>query len=253
VSWRLFADFKGAQHRWARIRWMPPRRSPLSAGCPPGDRHCCECGGSRHSSGVSPATGAFPTAAAAAAARLVTTQQPADALASGHWVGQPSVDVMARPTAAGFREPGLLLNGLAGGGAEDIDLNPSARRVLHAQQMLLGTRAAGPLLITPPPGELPPASSYPPPLVGPPTAPPPYPSPVPHARIQGTPDGVHQPSPYSTAQRSKQQAGGASSSGWHAEMQLALRDQSDSLCTPYSSGQLGSFWTYRGVPFPPDL
>jgi hypothetical protein len=74
-----------------------------------------------------------------------TIQQPADALASGRWAEQPSVDVMARQTAAGFREAGLLLNGLAGGGAEGIDLNPSARRVLHAQQMLLGTRAAGPL------------------------------------------------------------------------------------------------------------
>ncbi len=71
-----------------------------------------------------------------------TTQQPADALALGHWVGQPSVDVMTRPTATGFREAGLLLNGLAGGCEEDIYLTPSARRVLHAQQMLLGTRAA---------------------------------------------------------------------------------------------------------------
>jgi hypothetical protein len=99
-----------------------------------------------------------------------TMYQRADALASGRWAGQPSVDVMARQTAAGFREAGPLLNGLSGGGAEGIDLTPSARRVLHAQQMLLGTRAAGPLLITPPPGELPPVSSYPPPLVGPPTA-----------------------------------------------------------------------------------
>ena len=61
-----------------------------------------------------------------------TTQQPADALASGRWAGQPSVDVMARPTAAGFREAGILLNGLAGGGAEGVDLTPSGRRVLNA-------------------------------------------------------------------------------------------------------------------------
>ena len=93
----------------------------------------------------------------------LTTQQPADALASGRWVVQPSVDVMASQTAACFREAGILLNGLAGGGAEGVDLTPSARRVLHAQQMLHGSWAAGQLLITPPPGELPPASSYPPP------------------------------------------------------------------------------------------
>ncbi len=104
---------------------------------------------------------------------------------------------MARQTAASFSEAGLLINGLAGGGAEGIDLTPSARRVLvlHAQQMLFGTRAASPLLMTPPPGELPPASSYPPPLVGPPTAPPQYLSPAPHARIQGNADGVQQSSP----------------------------------------------------------
>jgi hypothetical protein len=149
------------------------------------------------------------------------TQQPADALASGRWVVQPSVDVMASQTAACFREAGILLNGLPGGGAESVDLTPSARRVLHAQQMLLGTRAAG--------------------LVGPPTAPPPYPSPAPHARTQGLPDGVQQPSPYSAALRSKQRSGGAGSSGWPAEMLLALRKQSDSLCTPYWSGLLGSF------------
>jgi hypothetical protein len=162
---------------------------------------------------------------------------------------------MARQTAAGFREAGILLNGLAGGGAEGVDLTPSARRVLHAQQMLHGSWAAGQLLITPPPGELPQASSYPPPPVGPPTAPPPYPSPAPHARIQGSPDGVQQPSPYSAAQRSKQRSGGAGSRGWPAEMQLALREQSDSLCTPYWSGLLDSFSpsSYRGVQLPPDL
>jgi hypothetical protein len=36
-------------------------------------------------------------------------------------------------------------------------------------------------------------------------------------------------------------------------MQLALREQSDSLYTPYSSGLLGWFSPYLGVPFPPDL
>ena len=128
---------------------------------------------------------------------------------------------MASQTAACFHEAGILLNGLPGGGAESVDLTPSARRVLHAQQMLLGTRAAG--------------------LVGPPTAPPPYPSPAPHARTQGPPDGVQQPSPYGATQRSKLRSGGAGSSGYPAEMLLALREQSDSLCTPYWSGLLGSF------------
>ena len=184
-----------------------------------------------------------------------TTYQPADALAAGRWAGQPSVDVMARQTAAGFREAGPLLNGLAGGGAEGIDLTPSARRVLYAQQMLLGTRAACPLLITPPPGELPPVSSYPPPLVGPPTAPPPYPSPAPQARIQGSPDGVQQSPLHGAVQRPKLRVGGTSSGGWPAETvaQPALREQMDTLCIPYSPGLLGSFSPYRGVPFPPDL
>ncbi len=38
-------------------------------------------------------------------------------------------------------------------------------------------------------------------------------------------------------------------------MLLALREQSDSLCTPYWSGLLGSFSPsrYNRVPFPPDL
>ena len=81
-----------------------------------------------------------------------------------------------------------------GGGAESVDLTPSGRRVLHAQQMLLGTRAAG--------------------LVGPPTAPPPYVSPAPYARTQGPPNGVPKPSPYGVAQRSKQRSGGAGSSGY---------------------------------------
>jgi hypothetical protein len=130
---------------------------------------------------------------------------------------------MTRQTAAGFREAGVLLNGLAGGGAEGVDLTLSARRVLHAQHMLHGSWAAGPLLITPPPGELQQASLYPPPPVGPLTAPPPYPSPAPHARIQGSPDGVQQPSPCSAAQGSKQlhcQEGRAAAVGmlrcsWH--------------------------------------
>ena len=67
---------------------------------------------------------------------------------------------MARQTAACFREAGPLLTGLAGGGAEGIDLLPQAWRVLQAQQVLLGIRAPGPLNFTPPEGGLPTVASY---------------------------------------------------------------------------------------------
>jgi hypothetical protein len=67
---------------------------------------------------------------------------------------------MARQTASGYRSAGPLMNGISGGGAEGIDLLPQARRVLHAQQVLLGIRAPGPLTSTPPVGSLPPAASY---------------------------------------------------------------------------------------------
>ncbi len=199
------------------------------------------------------ATGAFPTAFAAAAARLLD-HTAASRCARVRALGRTGISRRhgtsdGRRFPRGWHPPRWL----AGGGAEGLDLTTSARRVLDAQQMLHGLQAAGPLLITPPPGKLPPASSYPPPLVGPPTAPPPYPSPAPHARTQGTPDGVQQPSPHSAAQRSKQLSGGAGSSSWPAEMLLALREQSDSLCTQYSPGLLGSFSPYRGVPFRPDL
>eukprot|EP00291_Cryptomonas_curvata_P030304 CAMPEP_0172206628 /NCGR_PEP_ID=MMETSP1050-20130122/33332_1 /TAXON_ID=233186 /ORGANISM="Cryptomonas curvata, Strain CCAP979/52" /LENGTH=259 /DNA_ID=CAMNT_0012885749 /DNA_START=305 /DNA_END=1081 /DNA_ORIENTATION=- len=59
-----------------------------------------------------------------------TAQQPLESLAPGHG-SQPSVDVMARQTAAGFRAAGPLIGGLAGGGAEGINLTPPARMVLH--------------------------------------------------------------------------------------------------------------------------
>ncbi len=156
---------------------------------------------------------------------------------------------MARQTAAGFREAGPLLTGLAGGGAEGIDLTPSARRVLCAQQMLLGLRAAGSLLISPPPGELPPVSSYPPPLVGPLTAP----GPAALGRAQGYLDSLQQLSSYGAAQRMKPRPGWAASNVGRAEMLSAFREQSDSLCIPYSTGLLGSFSPYRGVAFPQEL
>ncbi len=119
---------------------------------------------------------------AASAAPVVAVQAPqiAPALpppppAASVGDGQPTVDVMARQTAAGFRAAGPLLGGLAGGSAEGIDLTPPARRVLHAQKMLCGIRAAGALIITPPPGELPPVLSYPQPPVGSPPVPTPHP------------------------------------------------------------------------------
>ena len=165
------------------------------------DHRSCELGGSRPPRGVSPATGAFPATADAAAARLLD-----HTAASGCAQALSRTAISRRrQTAACFREAGILLNGLPGGGAESVDRTPSGRRVLHAQQMPLGMRAAC--------------------LVGPSTAPPPYPSPAPHARTQGPPDGVQQPSPYGVAQRSKQRSGGAGSSGYPAEMLLALREQ----------------------------
>ncbi len=48
-------------------------------------------------------------------------------LASGIFDSQPTFNVMARQTAAGYRAAGPLLGGLAGGGAEGIDLPPPAR------------------------------------------------------------------------------------------------------------------------------
>ena len=63
-----------------------------------------------------------------------------------------STDTLARQpeTAASFHALGALLagSGFAGGGVEGIDLKmvpiPQARRELHAPQVLLGIRSAGP-------------------------------------------------------------------------------------------------------------
>jgi hypothetical protein len=110
-------------------------------------------------------------------------------------------------------------------------------------------RAAGLLLISPPPGELPPVSSYPPPLVGPLTAP----GPAALGRAQGYLDSLQQLSSYGAAQRMKPRPGWAASHVGRAEMLSAYREQSDSLCIPYSTGLLGSFSPYRGVAFPQEL
>jgi hypothetical protein len=79
-----------------------------------------------------------------------TVQHPlAPAYAAPPSEQEPSLDTIARQTAAGYRLAGPLLNGVSGGGAEGIDLLPQPRRVLHAQQVLLGIRAPGPLTSTP--------------------------------------------------------------------------------------------------------
>jgi hypothetical protein len=78
---------------------------------------------------------------------------------------EPSLDTMARQTAAGYLAAGPLLNGITGGGAEGIDLLPQARRVLHAQKVLLRIREPGPLVSTQPPG-LATVASYAPLLYG---------------------------------------------------------------------------------------
>jgi hypothetical protein len=90
-----------------------------------------------------------------------TIQHPlAPAYAPSPIEKEPSLDTLARQTAAGYRLAGPLLNGISGGGAEGIDPSPQARRVLHAQQVLLGIRAPGPLTSTPPAGGVPPVASY---------------------------------------------------------------------------------------------
>jgi hypothetical protein len=76
------------------------------------------------------------------------------------------LDTMARQMAAGYRTAGPLMAGLSGGGAEGIGLHPQARRVHHAQQVLIGVRAPGPLVTTPPAGVLLPVSSFAPLLYG---------------------------------------------------------------------------------------
>ena len=182
-----------------------------------------------------------------------SAQQPPDTLVLGTCDGQPTFDVMARQTAAGYRVAGPLLGGLAGGGAEGIDLTPSARRVLHAQQMLCGIRAAGALISTPPSGELPPVSSYPPPLVGAPSVTTPYPGMSSSARPPGMSVGLQPPPSYSVGQRSGQRSSTGVGSGSLASLQSAPTGQSDDLYIPYSTGLLGSFSPYRGLAFPSNL
>ncbi len=74
TSWRLLADFKGAQPRWARIHWTPPRRSPHLRVW--GQSALSWCQPSHWGPGSPPPpTPPLPV--------YSTTQQPAGALASG--------------------------------------------------------------------------------------------------------------------------------------------------------------------------
>jgi hypothetical protein len=161
---------------------------------------------------------------------------------------EPSLDTIARQTAAGYRLAGPLLNGISGGGAEGIDLLPQARRVLHAQQVLLGIRAPGPLTSTPPAGGLPTVASYAPILYSSGAA----------AAGALVPPPVGPPPPlYTTVQTSTGGFGGGGGPGAGAGANGQRRPEStytsDELCIPYSTGMLGSFSPYRSSPYPREL
>jgi len=105
-----------------------------------------------------------PSPAYSPSPAYTTVQRPIDPGTGGASV---TADIMARQTAAGYRAPGPLIGGLPGGTAEGIDLTPSAKQVLFAQQLIHGIRAPGSLISLPPPGqELPPVASYPSPHAG---------------------------------------------------------------------------------------
>jgi hypothetical protein len=161
---------------------------------------------------------------------------------------EPSLDTLARQTAAGYRLAGPLLNGISGGGAEGIDLSPQARRVLHAQQVLLGIRAPGPLTSTPPAGGLPPVASYAPILYSSGAA----------AAGAVLPPLVGPPPPlYSTVQTSTGGLGGGGGpsvgAGENGQRRSEPTYMSDELCIPYSAGMLGSFSPFRSSPYPREL
>jgi len=202
--------------------------------------------------GDPPAASPAPCPPCPAPHPYTTIQQPIDLTATSQSAGFVTADVMARQTAAGFRAPGQLIGGLTGGGVEGIDLYPQARRVLHAQQLLHGIRAPGPLTSLPPPGfELPLMSAYPPPLPGAQYSTlPPYPGYVSPA-YASTPAA----SPYTTVQRPSQHgAGGASGAhSLYSTGQSVAPGPSDELFIPYSTGMLGSFSPYRTTPLPATL
>ena len=178
-----------------------------------------------------------------------TIQQPlALAYAPPPIEQEPSLYTMARQTAAGYRLAGPLLNGISGGGAEGIDLLPQARRVLHAQQVLLGIRAPGPLTSTPPAGGLPTVASYAPIL---------YSSGAAAAGALPPPPVGPPPPLYTTVQTSTGGFGGGGGPGAGAGANGQRRPEStytsDELCIPYSTGMLGSFSPYRSSPYPREL
>ena len=188
--------------------------------------------------------------APAASALFSTLQQPAIPVYSPPPLEQePTLDTLARQTAAGYRAAGPLLGGLSGGGAEGIDLLPQARRALHAQQVLIGVRAPGQLVLTPPAGTLPSVSSYASLFYGSGAAAPGFVLPPP----------VTPPPPqYSTVQTIISSTGGGNGgSAFNAGTSVQRRSDavfvSDDLHIPYSTGLLGSFSPYRSSALPATL
>jgi hypothetical protein len=161
---------------------------------------------------------------------------------------EPSLDTMARQPAAGYRAAGSLMNGLSGGGAEGIDQLPHARRVLHAQQVLLGVRAPGPLVSTPPAGGLPPVSSYAPILYG---------SEAAAAGPVLPPPAGPLPPLYTTVQAGIGGSGGRGGAGIGVGATGPRRIEttyiSDELNIPYLPRMLGSFSPYRASSYPREL
>ena len=100
------------------------------------------------------------------ASQYSTIQVLCDAPAAGAGGQAPSLDVMARQIAVGYRSAGSLFGGHSGGSANGLGLVRSAQRVLHAHQVLIGVRMAGSLVSTPPWGEILSVSSYPAPYQG---------------------------------------------------------------------------------------
>jgi hypothetical protein len=174
-----------------------------------------------------------------------TVQHPlAPAYAPSPSEQEPSLDTMARQTAAGYRLAGPLLNGVSGGGAEGIDLLQQARRVLHAQQVSLGIRAPGPLTSTPPAGGLPTVASYAPILY----------SSGPAAAGVVLPLPVGPPPPlYTTVQNSIGGLGGGGGPGAGAGANGQRRSESTYTQLTYSVSMLGSFSPYRASPYPREL
>jgi hypothetical protein len=118
-----FAVSGGVRRRWPRIRSTTPRRRPSGRA----RRRLFLQMRWVQTSQVAPASLPAPPIACASTWSTLPpayslAQQLQDTLASKICNGQPTFDVMARQTAAGFRKAGPLLGGLAGGCAEGIKL-----------------------------------------------------------------------------------------------------------------------------------